>query len=107
MQVKACGREVAKVLRGLTSTRGNLQHSAISVARLGLDDWIGPVVDTFNEVIDDEPLAADDIRGAMEGLQKEAKAIKKIMKVQRFWSEKVKREPYPFFITDSFTGEFP
>lgn len=99
-------KETLKVFNGLASTRGNLHHAARSLARLGLDDWIRPVVDTFNEVIDDEPLVADDIRAAMKELQKDVKSLKNLMRAQRFWSEKVRREPYTFFITDSFTGEF-
>lgn len=99
-------KEASKVINDFSSAHGNLRHAAISLARLGLDDWVGPAVDTFNEVLGDEPLVASEIHGAMDGLQKDMKAIKNLMKAQRFWSEKVKRQPYDAFILDSFSGEF-
>ena len=99
-------KEASKVINDFASAHGNLRHAAISIARLGLDDWIGPAVETFNEALDDEPLAAADIRGAMDGLRKDMQAIKNLMKAQRFWSEKVKRQPYDAFVLDSFSGDF-
>lgn len=99
-------KEASKVVNDFASARGNLRHAAISIARLGLDDWIGPAVDTFNEALAGEPLVASEIHDAMGGLQKDMKAIKNLMKAQRFWSEKVKRQPYDAFILDSFSGEF-
>jgi hypothetical protein len=99
-------KAATKVVNDFASPSGNLRHAAISIARLGLDDWIGPAVETFNQVIDGEPLVADDIRGAMDGLQKDMKVIKNLMKAQRFWAENVRRQPYDSFILDSFSGEF-
>ena len=99
-------KETKKVINGFATARGNLRHAAMSIARLGLDDWIAPAVATFNQVIDGEPLAVDEIRSAATDLQKDMKPIKNLMKAQRFWAEKVRREPYDAFILDSVSGEF-
>ena len=99
-------KETKKVINGFASARGNLRHAAMSIARLGLDDWIAPAVETFNQAVEGEPLAVEEIRSAAADLQKDMKPIKNLMKAQRFWSEKVKREPYDAFILDSVSGEF-
>lgn len=100
-------KEAIKVMNEFASVRGNLEHSALSVARLKLDSWIAPVVETFNEVLgDDEKLDADEVRTALKTRQKDMGTLKNLMKMQRFWAEKLRRQPYDFFITDSFSGEF-
>lgn len=99
------GREAVRIANELGGRRGNLEHAAISIARMGLDSWIDPVVETFNEVIDNEPLVASDIRDRLSKRHKDMVQLKKIMQLQRAWVTKVRRQPYEYFITDSFTGE--
>ena len=71
---------------------------------MGLDDWLEPVVATLNDVLD-EPLDAATIRERTAKRHKDMIQLKKIMMLQRLWATKVRRQPYDFFITDSWTGE--
>lgn len=102
----AGNKATMKIINDFASARGNLRHAAMSVARLGLDDWIAPAIETFNEEIADEPLTVAEVRDAVADLQKDFKPVKNLMKAQRFWSEKVRRQPYDNFILDSVSGEF-
>jgi len=97
-------KEARKIIDKFSSVRGNLEHASLSVARLGLDNWIEPVVETFNKAIDGEPFTSEGVRQVTEDRHKDMGTLKNLMKIQRLWAEKVRREPYDFFITDSFTG---
>ncbi|MEM9131747.1 MAG: DUF6206 family protein [Actinomycetota bacterium] len=97
-------KEAARIANEFATVRGNLEHAAISVARLGLDDWLDPVVETFNQVID-EPLEAEEIKARLAKRHKDMIMLKRLMKVQRTWATKIRRQPYDFFITDSFSGK--
>ncbi|MEM9134933.1 MAG: DUF6206 family protein [Actinomycetota bacterium] len=97
-----------RVLIDLTNRMGNtregLRHAATSLLRLELDDWLAPALTTFNTVLD-EPLEEADIRNGFSGIKREMKVVKSFARVQRAWVTRVRRQPYDFFITDSFTKE--
>lgn len=97
-------REACRISQEMGGRRGNLEHAAISIARMGLDAWLDPVIETLNDVLD-EPLDAATIRERTAKRHKDMIQLKKIMKLQRAWQTKVRRRPYDFFITDSWTGE--
>ncbi|MEM7092287.1 MAG: DUF6206 family protein [Actinomycetota bacterium] len=97
-------REAVRISGEMGSRRGVLEHAAISAARMGLDEWLDPIVATLNDALDD-PLDVEEVREANAKRHKDMGQLKAMMKLQRAWATKVRRQPYDFFITDSWTGE--
>lgn len=62
------------------------------------------MVATSNQVLDDEPLDPAEIRSRLARRHKDMVMLKLLMKVQRAWATRVRRQPYDFLITDSFSG---
>ena len=51
-----------------------------------------------------QPLSSDEIHERISRMHGELKVMKRLMRAQRWWATKVRRQPYDTFITDSFTG---
>lgn len=97
-------RQVNRITAELGGRRGNLEHAAMSLVRMGHEQWLDPAIHTFNQVLDD-PLRADSVRTRATTLHGRMRLLKQMMRLQRAWATKVRRTPYDFFITDSYTGE--
>ena len=103
---------IARVLQDFMSEmgglRGALQHAAHSLPRIEQDRWLEPVLQVFNEVLlnaGQDALSAETIQNRISHMRRRLFFVKSMMRLQRFWKTKVRREHYDYFITDSFTGE--
>ena len=105
MPVRAkAATQINGILRDMTTRRGSFFHSALGLARVGLDDWLDPVLAAFAPHV--EPaITEQEVREHVASRHKESLRLKQLMRAQRVWIEKVRRRRYDVFITDSFTGE--
>lgn len=97
-------KQVGAISERLAGTRGNMAHSALSLVRVGQTRWLGPVLEVYNQHLED-PLTEAEVTEEANALHKQLKSVKRLGKTQRFWTQKVRRQHYDLFITDSFTGE--
>ncbi|WP_148288534.1 hypothetical protein [Ilumatobacter nonamiensis] len=98
-----------KVMRDFRTPNGNLAHSALSAVRLGQERWLDAIIETFNAGMAErgvgEPLERENVLEQLDGLQRDMKVIKVVGRLNRAYVEKVRRNTYDFFVTDSFTKE--
>jgi hypothetical protein len=98
-----------QVAASLGTPHGNMTHAALSAVRVGQERWLDALVETFNAGMAErgvgEPIERDGVLKQMDGLQRDMKVIKAVGKVNRAYVEKVRRNTYDFFITDSFNKE--
>lgn len=83
---------------------GALTQVAVFLHRVKADAWVEPAIETFNEVLD-EPIQLGAVKERWAQNVKDFPRIKSLLKAQRTWQETVRRKPYEYLITDSFTGE--
>ncbi len=93
--------DIFSLYRGRT---GALTQVAVFLHRVQADAWVGPALETFNEVLD-EPIDPAEVQARWERNVKDFPKIKFLVRLQRAWQEKVRRTPFEYLITDSFTGE--
>lgn len=102
-------KAVEKVMRELRTPNGNLAHAALSAVRIGQERWLDAIIDTFNAGMAErgvgEPLKRENVLKQMDGLHRDLKIIKLVGRLNRAYVEKIRRNTYDFFITDSFTKE--
>lgn len=100
----ALGKASADIFRLYRGHHGALTQVVVFLHRIGAEAWVEPAIATFNEALD-EPIELNEVRARWERNVKEFPRVKKLLMVQRAWQEKVRRRPYEYLITDSFTGE--
>lgn len=100
----ALGKASADILRLYRGQQGALTQVVVFLHRIGAESWVEPAIATFNEVLD-EPIELDEVRDRWARNVKDFPRIKKLLLAQRAWQERVRRRPYEYLITDSFTGE--
>jgi hypothetical protein len=96
------GRKVLSEVGG--SVRGCFIWAGASLVHLGLDEWLEPAVEAFNEVLD-EPLDTEILRRKAAEVRRGSRVFKNLMRVQRAWATKVRRQPYDAFIPMGFHGK--
>ena len=94
-------RDIFKQYRGV---RGALMQVVVFLHRVGADAWVGAAIETFNEVLE-VPIDPQVVHERWEQNQKDFLRVKKLVQLQRAWQEKVRRRPFEYLITDSFSGE--
>ncbi|MEM9465227.1 MAG: DUF6206 family protein [Actinomycetota bacterium] len=97
-------RKYEEVVCDIGSRRGSLQQAAMSLVRVGQERWLPAVLEMVNPHLD-EPLDHDAVVERAAHLHRQSAGLKRLMKLERWWSTRVRRRPYDMFITDSFTGE--
>ncbi len=98
-----------KVMRDFRTPNGNLAHSALSAVRVGQERWLDAIIETFNTGMAErgvgEPLDREHVLQQFESIHRDMKVIKAVGRLNRAYVEKVRRNTYDFFVTDSFTKE--
>ena len=89
---------------GYRTVRGVLELTAAYLTRINQERWVDSAIECFNEILD-EPLDRATVDHRYEEMLKDIPMIKRLARLQRFWSTHVRRTRYEFFITNSFTGE--
>ncbi|MEM8706836.1 MAG: DUF6206 family protein [Actinomycetota bacterium] len=97
-------RKYEEVVIDIGSREGALQQTAMSLVRVGQERWLPAVLDVVNPHLA-APLDADAVVARAAHLHRQSAGLKKMMRLERWWSTRVRRRPYDMFITDSFTGE--
>ena len=97
-------RKYEEVVCDIGSRRGSLEQAAMSLVRVGQERWLPVVLELVNPHLD-PPLDHDAVVDRAAHLHKQSAGLKKMMKLERWWSTTVRRRPYDMFITDSFSGE--
>lgn len=92
------------ILQTYRGFHNQLTQVCVFLYRVNADAWVPPAIETFNEVLD-VPIDAAVVLEKWEKNKKDFPKIKKLLQMQRAWQEKVRRVPYEYLITDSFTGE--
>ncbi len=100
----ALGKATNDILQTYRGVHNQLTQVAVFLRRVDAEAWVQPAIETFNEVLD-EPIDPAVVAEKWEKNQKDFPKIKKLLQIQRAWQEKVRRRPYEYLITDSFTGE--
>ncbi len=96
-------REVAKIFGYYRSPTHALTQTVVFLKRIGADDWVDPAMATFNTRLPD-PIDRAQVDALYERQIKEFPRLKQLARVQRAWQENVRRRPYEYLITDSFSG---
>jgi len=86
------------------TVRGVLRQTVVYLRRIGQDRWVNAALQCFNEVVD-EPITNAEVDAAFTRVGRDLPMIKRLARVQRMWATHVRKQPYEFFITNSFTGE--
>jgi len=86
------------------TARGVLQQTAVYLRRIDQERWVDSAISCFNEVLG-EPLTRPEIDKSFARVVRDLPTIKRLARVERLWATKVRKRPYEFFITNSFTGE--
>lgn len=100
----ALGKASSDILSLYRGPHGALTQVAVFLHRIGADDWVDSSIETFNEVLD-VPIERKVVNERWAQNVKDFPRIKKLLMLQRAWQERVRRTPYEYLITDSFTGE--
>lgn len=97
-------RKFAEIVCDIGSRRGSLEQAAMSLVRVGQERWLPAVLQLVNPHLD-PPLDAPAVVARAQHLHRQSAGLKRLMRIERWWSTSVRRRPYDMFITDSFTGE--
>ena len=97
-------RKFAEIICDIGSRRGSLEQAAMSLVRVGQQRWLPTVLEMVNPHLD-PPLDHEAVVERAEHLHRQSGGLKRLMRLERWWSTRVRRRPYDMFITDSFTGE--
>ena len=97
-------RKYAEIVCDIGSRRGSLEQAAMSLVRVGQERWLPAVLEIVNPHLD-PPLDHDAVVQRAEHLHAQSVGLKRLMKLERWWSTRIRRRPYDMFITDSFSGE--
>lgn len=100
----ALAKASADVLSLYRGTHNALTQVVVFLHRIKADAWVEPAIETFNQVLD-KPIDRHEVNRRWEQNTKDFPKIKKLLQLQRSWQETVRRKPYEYLITDSFTGE--
>lgn len=100
----ALHKATEKVLGMYRGPHGSLTQTVVFLNRVGAQAWVEPAIETFNETLD-EPIDPTEVKRRWDQNAKDFPRIKKMVQMQRAWQEKVRRTPFEYLITDSFTGE--
>ncbi|MEM9521400.1 MAG: DUF6206 family protein [Actinomycetota bacterium] len=100
----ALGKASTDIYKLYRYPHGALTQVAVFLHRVHADAWVEPAIATFNEVLD-EPIDPAVVAARWERNVKDFPRVKKLLMIQRAWQENVRRRPYEYLITDSFTGE--
>lgn len=71
--------------------------------RIGQERWVPAVAESFRDVLT-EPVDLEAVAADHQKLSKAIPFLKRSCLTQRWWSEKVRRRPYEYFITNSYSG---
>ncbi len=96
-------REVAKIFEYYRSPTQALTQTLVFLRRIDADRWVDPALLTFNRRLE-QPIVRDDVDALYERQVREFPRIKNLARLERAWQEKVRRRPYEYVITDSFSG---
>lgn len=93
--------DVFELYRGVA---GALTQVAVFLNRVQAEAWVDPAIETFNEILD-TPIERSTVDERWAQNVKDFPKIKNLLKMQRAWQEKIRRRPFEYLITDSFSGE--
>ncbi len=93
-----------KIASDYLNPHGSLTQTVVFLKRIGADAWVEPAIETFNQTLD-QPIDPEVVEQRWAQNVKDFPRIKNMLKLQRAWQEKVRRRPYEYLITDSFSGE--
>lgn len=97
-------RKYEEIVADIGSREGALKQAAMSLVRVGQERWLPAVLEVVNPHLA-APLEEQAVVDRAAFLHRQSAGLKKMMRLERWWSTSVRRRPYDMFITDSFTGE--
>ncbi|MEM9519169.1 MAG: DUF6206 family protein [Actinomycetota bacterium] len=100
----AAEKKFAEIVCDIGSRQGSLEQAAMSLVRVGQQRWLPVVLDLVNPHLD-RPLDTEAVLERAQHLHRQSGTLKRLMRLERWWSTQVRRRPYDMFITDSFSGE--
>lgn len=95
---------IRKIYGYYYSPRGALMQSMVFLHRIGEEDWIDAVAETYNKKLDE----AIDLKVISDRYAKQIKEfprLKRMTMLKRWWVERVKGRRFQYLITDSFSGK--
>lgn len=100
----ALGKATNDILQTYRGFHNQFTQVVVFLHRIGAEAWVPAAIETFDAVLD-APIDPAVVAEKWAKNQKDFPKIKKLLQIQRAWQEKVRRRPYEYLITDSFSGE--
>ncbi|NNE74994.1 MAG: hypothetical protein HKN26_15115 [Acidimicrobiales bacterium] len=100
---RAVLKEAFKIIERYQDRSETLALVVLLLYRIGQERWVPAAAECFNEVLG-APLDLPAIEAEFVRYNKTIPTLNRAAMVQRWWTQRIRRNSYDFFITDSFTG---
>ena len=99
-------KDILKLAERWKQPRGVAADVVANLIRIDLEEWVPPTLAIFNRILDPaEPLNEAEARASLAEDAKAFPRLKKLQRAQRFWAERVRRQPYDFFIQPTLLSD--